>query len=74
MVAALAHAGRPLTVPDVAAALGWSRDRTGNALDAIISHPAIADPFALQPLAPETYTLTTRPDRSSARQRAALER
>lgn len=60
------------TLPEAAAARGWSRDRAVAALDAIGNHPAIADPLVLRAIAPQTYTLTTRPDRSSPKQRAAL--
>ena len=72
VVAALAHAGRPLTLSTLATALDWPRERTNAALDALRRQPAIADPLALQAGEPGTYTLTTRPDRLSPAQREAL--
>lgn len=74
VLAALVHAGRPLTVGALATALDWPPDRATAALDAIQRQPAIADPLALRVMAEQTYTLTTRPDRLSLAQRAALGR
>ncbi|MEU6269768.1 GbsR/MarR family transcriptional regulator [Saccharopolyspora shandongensis] len=74
VIAALAHAGRPLTLDALATALGWPRDRATAALDAIRHQPAIADPLALRATGPEMYALTARPDRLSPAQRAALEK
>ncbi|MGW7367121.1 MarR family transcriptional regulator [Streptomyces sp. NPDC054841] len=73
VLAALAHAGRPLTLSTLAGALDWPRDRTAAALDAIQQQPAIADPLTLRVMKPQTYDLTTRPDRLSPAQREALE-
>jgi DNA-binding MarR family transcriptional regulator len=73
VIAALTHAGRPLTVGTLTTALDWPRDRTAVALNAIRQQPAIADPLALQAIGPETYTLTARPDRLSRAQRKALD-
>ncbi|MEV0373345.1 helix-turn-helix domain-containing protein [Streptomyces sp. NPDC050636] len=73
VLAALVHAGRPLTLGVLASALDWPRDRTAAALEAIRRQPAIADPLALRVITPETYALTTRPDRLSPAQREALE-
>jgi DNA-binding transcriptional regulator GbsR (MarR family) len=73
VLAALVHAGRPLTLDTLAAALDWPRDRTTSALDTIQRQPAIADPLALQAISPETYTVTARLDRLSPAQRQALE-
>ncbi|WP_228838915.1 GbsR/MarR family transcriptional regulator [Nocardia amamiensis] len=73
VVAALVHAGRPLTLGALAGALDWPRDRATAALDAIERQPAIADPLALRASGPETYTCTTRPDRLSPAQREALQ-
>nr|WP_267938368.1 MarR family transcriptional regulator [Saccharothrix sp. S26] len=72
-VAALVHAGRPLTLGALAAALDWPRDRTAAAVDAIRRHPAIADPLVLRTAGPRTYALAVRPDRLSPAQRRALE-
>ncbi|WP_033439191.1 GbsR/MarR family transcriptional regulator [Saccharothrix sp. NRRL B-16314] len=74
VLAALVHAGRPLTPDTLATALDWPRDRVDTALDAIRHRPAIADPLTLQAIDAETYTLTARPDRLSAAQRRALEK
>ncbi|WP_158886025.1 MarR family transcriptional regulator [Amycolatopsis anabasis] len=74
VLAALVHAGRPLTLDTLATALGWPRDRTTDALETIQRRPSIADPLALRPVGPETYILTPRPDRLSPAQRAALEK
>jgi hypothetical protein len=73
VLAALMHAGRPLTLSTLATALGWPRNRTIAALEAIRRQPAISDPFALRTSGPKTYTLATRPDRLSPAQRKALE-
>ncbi|MFD5319255.1 helix-turn-helix domain-containing protein [Streptomyces sp. NPDC127098] len=74
VLAALVHAGRPLTVSALAGALDWPADRVTAALDAIRRRPAIADPLTLRVGADGAYTLTTRPDRLSPAQRAALGR
>ncbi|WP_413105139.1 helix-turn-helix domain-containing protein [Streptomyces sp. Inha503] len=72
ILAALLHAGRPLTLDTLVTALAWPRDRATAALDAIQCQPAIADPLALRVIGPETYTVITRPDRLSPAQREAL--
>lgn len=74
VLAALVHAGRPLTPGDLATALDWPRDRAAAALDAIRRQPAVADPLALHVVAPGTYTVTARADRLSPAQRRALGR
>lgn len=73
VLAALVHAARPLTLTTLAAALDWPRDRLTAALEAIQLHPAIADPLVLRTTEPQTYTITTKPDRLSPAQRQALE-
>jgi DNA-binding CsgD family transcriptional regulator len=72
-LAALVHAGRPLTRITLATALDWPEDRLVLALDALQRHPAISDPLVLRTIKPQTYTITTRPDRLSPAQRQALE-
>jgi DNA-binding IclR family transcriptional regulator len=72
VLAALAHAGRPLTAGELATALGWRDERAAAALEAIRRQPAIADPFTLQDNGSEAYTLTARADRLSPAQREAL--
>lgn len=74
VLAALVHAGRPLTLDALATGLDWPRDRTTDALDAIRRQPAIADPLALRAAGPETYGVTARPDRLSPAQRRAFDR
>ncbi len=73
VLAALVHAGRPLTLTTLATALDWPQDRLTAALDAVQRHPAIPDPLALRTIEPQTYTITTRPDRLSPAQRQAIE-
>ncbi|MEV0379455.1 helix-turn-helix domain-containing protein [Nonomuraea sp. NPDC050643] len=63
---------RALTVDELAMALGWPARRVADALDVVERHPAVADPLALRHTPPGTYALTTRPDRLSPAQRAAL--
>ncbi|GAB3430449.1 GbsR/MarR family transcriptional regulator [Flindersiella endophytica] len=41
-MAALAYARRPLGIPDLAAALGWSEQRAGEAMAALERHPDLA--------------------------------
>ncbi|WP_369785696.1 helix-turn-helix domain-containing protein [Saccharomonospora xinjiangensis] len=72
VLAALVHAGRPLTPETLARALGWPRDRVGGALDTIRNRPAVADPLALRVVEPGGYTVTACPDRLSPEQRDAL--
>ena len=74
VLAALVHAGRPLTAATLATALGWPPDRVTAALDTIHRQPAIADPLVLVIGADHAYAVTARPDRLSPAQRAALGR
>ena len=73
VLAALVHAGRPLTPGALATALGWPPDRVTAALDLVRRRPAVADPLALTVVGPNSYTLTTRPDRLSPAQRRAID-
>lgn len=73
VVAALAHAGRPVTLGDLATALGWPRDRARAAVEVVQGRPAITDPLVLRVAETETYCLAVRDDRLSPAQRAALE-
>jgi len=72
VLAALIHAGAPLTVDQLAASLGWPSDRVTSALRDAEQHPDITDPVTLQHTGPGTYTITARLDRLSATQRQAL--
>jgi hypothetical protein len=73
VVAALVYAARPLTVDGLADALGWPRERVTAALGAVERRPNLADPLALEPVAPGRYALAPRPDRLSPAQRASLQ-
>jgi hypothetical protein len=72
VLAALAYAARPLPLDHLVTALGWPRNRVTEALAAIEDRPDIAGPLALLSTVPGTYAITTRPDRLSPAQRAAL--
>jgi hypothetical protein len=74
VVAALVHARRPLTVAELATALGWSEDRAAAGLDALRRRPALADPLALHDAGSGTVTVTARPDRLSPVQREGINR
>ncbi|RSM67675.1 hypothetical protein DMB66_15155 [Actinoplanes sp. ATCC 53533] len=73
VLAALVHAGRPLTLGALATALGWPLQRATAALDTVRRRPAIADPLALRAIGTETYALSARPDRLSPAQRQGLD-
>ncbi|WP_438008385.1 MarR family transcriptional regulator [Sorangium sp. So ce321] len=72
VLAALVHAGAPLTVQQLATALGWPSDRVTSALRDAERYPDVADPVALRCPAPGTYTVVARLDRLTATQREAL--
>nr|WP_282707189.1 MarR family transcriptional regulator [Nonomuraea coxensis] len=72
VVAALVHAARPLTVDDLAAALGWPARRAAAALDAISRRPSLSDPLAVERDGRGAYAVAPRPDRLSPAQRDAL--
>ncbi|MEU6760533.1 hypothetical protein [Streptomyces sp. NPDC046685] len=63
---ALAHAGRPLAVEDLAESLHWDTDRATNALEHAWAHPGLGGPFALRRVPPAHFTLTPRTDVLSA--------
>jgi len=72
MLAALVHAGAPLTADRLATALDWPPDRVTNALHDAERHPDITDPVALRRVEAGTYTIEARPDRLTPTQREAL--
>ncbi len=72
VLAALVHAARPLTVTDLAAALGWPARRAGTALDAIGRRPNLCDPLVVVRTGHGAYAVTPRVDRLSSAQRDAL--
>lgn len=71
MLAALVHAGAPLSAEQLAAALDWELDRVTDALASSEKHPDIADPIALRHVGPDTYAVEARPDRLTKAQRTA---
>ncbi|MFB4269937.1 helix-turn-helix domain-containing protein [Nonomuraea sp. GTA35] len=72
VLAALVHAARPLSVDELATALGWPVQRAAGALDTIGRREALADPLTVERAGHGTFAVTPRPDRLSAAQRAAL--
>lgn len=72
VLAALVHAGVPLSAGKPAAALGWELDRVIDALASSEKHPDIADPVAVRHVGPDTYAVEPRPDRLTKAQRNAL--
>jgi hypothetical protein len=72
--AAPVHAGAPLTVDEVASALGWPPGRVEVALGDAERYPDITDPIAVRGVAFGAYTIAARPDRLTATQRDALGR
>jgi hypothetical protein len=74
VLAALTYAGAPLTVDQVAGALGWPSERVVGALSITLQYPEISDPIVLQRCESGAYTITTNPHRLSAIQRQALRR
>ncbi|MFC9974654.1 MarR family transcriptional regulator [Spirillospora sp. NPDC127200] len=74
VVAALAHASRPLTAQQLAEALNLSPERVTAALDfAVERHPDMIDPIALHRTGSGAYTIAGSPGRLTAAQRAALD-
>nr|WP_245642154.1 MarR family transcriptional regulator [Nonomuraea candida] len=72
VLAALVHAARPLTVDDLATALGWPVRRAAGALDTFGRRPVLSDPLTVRRAGREAYTVEPRPDRLSPAQRDAL--
>jgi DNA-binding transcriptional regulator GbsR (MarR family) len=72
VLAALIYARTPLTVDQLAAALGWAADRVATALHDAAQCPDIAGPVALQRTESGTYTVTAQLARLSAAQCRAL--
>ncbi|MGW0810254.1 helix-turn-helix domain-containing protein [Nonomuraea sp. NPDC002799] len=72
VLAALVYAARPLTVDELATALGWPVRRADDALDAISRRQILSDPLTVEQAGRGAYTITPRPDRLSSAQRAAL--
>jgi DNA-binding transcriptional regulator GbsR (MarR family) len=72
VAAALLYVHAPLTVDQLASALGWPSDRVTNALHAVEQYPEITGPVTLQHAESGMYTVATRLDWLSAPQRQAL--
>jgi DNA-binding transcriptional regulator GbsR (MarR family) len=71
-LAALVHAGAPLTVDQLATALGWPPDRVAGALRDAEQYRDMSDPVVLLRAGAGTYTITAKPDRLTTTQREAL--
>ncbi|WP_269756647.1 GbsR/MarR family transcriptional regulator [Amycolatopsis aidingensis] len=74
VLAALLHAGTPLTVDQLETALGWPADRVTDALRDAERHPEATDPIVLGRTDSGACTIGARSDRLSAAQRTALDR
>ncbi|WP_261986961.1 hypothetical protein [Actinomadura sp. HBU206391] len=74
VLAALVHAGTPVTVERLATALDWPPDRVAGALHDAEQHPDITGPVALLRTEPGAYTVDASLDRLTAAQRLALDR
>ena len=72
VLTALAYADGPLTADTLAAALSWTRHRTGTALDHARAHPDVGGVLLLRHVPPEAYTVTPRLDVLDAYQVDAL--
>lgn len=71
-LAALVHAGRPLSEDELAGALGWTRERLADALRGAEERPDMADPVALSRTETGAYTVVARAERLTTVQRASL--
>ncbi|MGV9817169.1 helix-turn-helix domain-containing protein [Nocardia xishanensis] len=74
VVAALVHAGTPLTPEQLAAALDWPLDQVTSALHDAVHHPDLADPVALHRNKSGAFSVVARPDRLTTAQRRRLAR
>ncbi|MBM9623492.1 helix-turn-helix domain-containing protein [Streptomyces zhihengii] len=74
VVAALLHAGRPLTAGELAGALGWTRGRTAAAVDAAEHPPDATGPVALRRTPSGALLVGDRQGRLTPAQRTALAR
>jgi hypothetical protein len=72
VLAALAAAATPVTVDELAIALGWTLDRTAAAIERAYEQPELAGPYAVRRVPPGTFTLATRIDQLTDQQRAGL--
>jgi hypothetical protein len=72
VVAALVHAGAPVTVKELARVLGWSSSRADTVLREAAARPTWTDPLAVTRIA-SGYAVTARPGRLSPTQRRPLD-
>lgn len=73
LLTALAHARVPLSVDDIARALGWPLGRVEGALGYATQHPDTAGPMMLRRVPPETFTLVPRLDILTIGQHRAMQ-
>ncbi len=74
VLAALVHAGKPLTAGRLATALDWPMNRVTSALHAAEQGPDITDPVTLRHDGTGAYTATASPGRLTTAQYKALDR
>ncbi|QNE21275.1 helix-turn-helix domain-containing protein [Kribbella qitaiheensis] len=72
VLAALIHAGTPLTAPQLSTALTWPRPRVDDALQAAETYAYFTDPVVINHHPDDTYTVIAKPLRLTATQRKAL--
>jgi len=72
ILAALVHAGAPLSATQLSTALDWPRLRVDDALTAADTYAFFTDPVVLTRCPDDTYTVTAKPQRLTASQRNAL--
>ncbi|WP_449291532.1 helix-turn-helix domain-containing protein [Nonomuraea maritima] len=72
VIAALVHAGEPLTVAQLSTALGWPPDRVTSAVRGAERHPEISDPVTVQGDESGAYSITAPDHRLTPAQREAL--
>ncbi|WP_433182265.1 helix-turn-helix domain-containing protein [Actinoallomurus sp. CA-150999] len=73
VLAALVHAGEPLTVGQLATALAWRPDRVAESLRNAERYPDIGGPVMVRTLASGAYSVTARRHRLTPAQRKALD-
>jgi chromosome segregation and condensation protein ScpB len=71
VLAALLHAGTPLTADQLASALDWPADRVMDALRLAEKHPDLADPVALE-YSSGRYSVVARTERLTPEQLGRL--
>lgn len=72
VLAALVHAGAPLTAEQLATGLGWTPDRVESALGLAEAHPGITDPVVPRRVKGDTYSFVAWPDRLTRTQRKTI--